>query len=232
MVLTGSCPCPEPWFRAYGAHLHLQAREDPVPTVVAVPSTVSTHAGRMNSKIAMRKQARVRRGELAAARPDLALSLARHADALLLAPHAIVAGYMALPGEADPSLLLAELAARGHEICYPRVHEKAHPLHFHVRIDGEEMALGAYNIPEPKPHWPRATPDVLLVPLLAFDAKGNRLGYGGGYYDRTLAQLRREKSVTAIGVAFSGQEVDAVPSDASDQRLEFLVSERGIRQFG
>ncbi len=182
----------------------------------------------MFAKPELRLQARARRAQLAASLPDYALQLSRFAETLALPPCAIVAGYMALPDEADPSLLLENLAALGHEICFPRVHEKAHPLHFHVRIGGEEMVRGAFNIPEPRPHWPRAVPDVLLVPLLAFDAHGHRLGYGGGYYDRTLAQLRREKSVTAIGIAFAGQWIEKVPADAGDQPLDAVLDERGF----
>ncbi len=182
----------------------------------------------MLAKPELRLQARARRARLALSQPDYALQLSRFADVLALPLGAIVAGYMALPDEADPSLLLENLAARGHEICFPRVREKAHPLDFHVRIGGEEMVRGAFNIPEPRPHWPRATPDVLLVPLLAFDTRGNRLGYGGGYYDRTLAHLRREKAITAIGVAFAGQRMEKVPANAGDQPLDAILSEQGL----
>ncbi|HEY2418591.1 MAG TPA: 5-formyltetrahydrofolate cyclo-ligase, partial [Steroidobacteraceae bacterium] len=108
---------------------------------------------------------------------------------------------------------------------------KAHPLIFHVPVAHEPWLPGTFGIPEPRTDWPRAEPSVLLVPLLAFDAEGYRLGYGGGYYDRTLAHLRAHHSVTAVGVAFAGQEVPRIPREPNDQRLDMLVTEQGIRRF-
>jgi len=90
---------------------------------------------------------------------------------------------------------------------------------------------GAFGITEPRPDWPRAFPSVLLVPLLAFDARGYRLGYGGGYYDRTLALFRAEREIAAIGIAYAGQEVSAVPYEPSDEKLDMVVTETGLRRF-
>jgi 5-formyltetrahydrofolate cyclo-ligase len=182
-------------------------------------------------KKALRPAERARRTELARACPDFAERIARYADDLPLSARATVGGYRALTGEADPSLLLAALQARGCELAYPRVHMKGQPLWFHVPVEHEPWVAGAFGILEPRPDWPRAYPSVLLVPLLAFDAEGYRLGYGGGYYDRTLAQFRSERPVAAIGVAFAGQEVEYVPRDASDQPLDSVVTELGLRRF-
>jgi 5-formyltetrahydrofolate cyclo-ligase len=143
-----------------------------------------------------------------------------------------VSAYIGLEGEANPIGLARTFAREGCEICYPRVHQKAQPLWFHVPVPGEHFVRSPFGVLEPRPDWPVATPDVLLVPLLAFDAEGYRLGYGGGFYDRTLAHLRTSHRVAAIGVAFAGQEVPSVPHDASDEKLDMLVTERGVRRFG
>jgi 5-formyltetrahydrofolate cyclo-ligase len=179
----------------------------------------------------MRSRERQRRGELARALPDFGRRIAAHIDELPITPDARVSGYRALAEEADPSGLVSALQANGCEICYPRVHMKGQPLWFHVPVANEPWVPGAFGIPEPRADWPRAFPSVLLVPLLAFDATGHRLGYGGGYYDRTLAQLRHERTVMAIGVAFGGQEVSSVPHDSSDETLDMVITEAGVRRF-
>jgi 5-formyltetrahydrofolate cyclo-ligase len=185
-----------------------------------------------SAKKIMRTEARARRMELAQAFPDFAAQIARYADALPIQPNAKVSAYVALEGEADPNALSRVLAGRGCEICYPRVHQKAQPLWFHVPIPDEHFVRSAFGVLEPRPDWPVAIPDVLLVPMLAFDAEGYRLGYGGGFYDRTLAHIRAAQPVVAIGIAFAGLEVPAVPHDASDEKLDMLVTELGVRRFG
>jgi 5-formyltetrahydrofolate cyclo-ligase len=185
----------------------------------------------VSQKKALRESARAGRRELAAHCPDFSERIATYADDLPITSPADVSGYRAVVEEADPSGLIATLQARGCEISYPRVHQKAQPLWFHVPIADEPWLTGAFGIPEPRSTWPRAFPTVLLVPLLAFDSTGYRLGYGGGYYDRTLVQLRKQHAVTAIGVAFAGQEVASVPHDAGDQRIDMVVTELGVRRF-
>ena len=180
----------------------------------------------------MRSQARARRAELAAACPDFASRVAPFAGKLPLPPQAKVSAYIGLEGEANPIGLAKALAKQGCEICYPRVHQKAQPLWFHVPVPGEHFLRSAFGVQEPRPDWPVAIPDVLLVPMLAFDAEGYRVGYGGGFYDRTLAHLRAAKSVIAIGLAFAGLEVPSVPHDARDEKLDMLVTELGVRRFG
>jgi 5-formyltetrahydrofolate cyclo-ligase len=179
----------------------------------------------MTSKAELRKAAREKRKGLAFA--DFATALARHADALQTRPGMIVGGYHALPEEADPALLLEALVARGCHIAFPRVAAKSQPLDFHRIPDGEVMAKGAYGIHEPLDHWPRATPGLLLVPLLAFDATGHRLGYGGGFYDRTLEKLR----IRAVGIAYAGQQVDFLPNGAHDYPLDAVLTEQGLKVF-
>jgi 5-formyltetrahydrofolate cyclo-ligase len=119
------------------------------------------------------------------------------------------------------------LVETGCTVAFPRVTGKDQPLEFHHVPDGEVLAPGSFGIPEPLESWPRAVPDVLLVPLLAFDASGHRLGYGGGFYDRTLALL----NVPAIGIAYAGQEIPSIPFSPHDRTLDMVLTEQGARKF-
>ena len=174
------------------------------------------------SKPELRKEARQRRKSLE--HPDIAAALAAHAPALKLAPGTVVGGYHALPAEADPALLLKALAAQGCRIAFPRIVVRDMPLEFHLVPDGEMLQPGAHGIREPLPHWSSVMPHLLLVPLLAFDAGGHRLGYGGGFYDRTLKAF----GIRAIGIAYAGQEVESLPHEAHDVALDAILTERGL----
>jgi len=176
-------------------------------------------------KSELRRMARERRKGLADS--DFALTIAPYAEDLALAPGTIVGGYHALPEEADPSLLLARLVELGCQIAFPRVTARGEPLEFHHVPDGDVLEPGSFGIPEPLDYWPRARPDLLLAPLLAFDAHGHRLGYGGGFYDRTLALLK----VPAVGIAYAGQEVASLPRGPHDMALDMVVTEQGLRRF-
>lgn len=183
-----------------------------------------------DGKAELRKTARERRKTLAFA--GFPAMLAAYADALGTRPGMVVGGYHALPGEADPAGLLEALAARGCHIAFPRVAARGQPLEFHRIPDGQVLAKGAYGIQEPLDHWPRATPGLLLVPLLAFDTAGHRLGYGGGFYDRTLAALKAENpEARAVGIAYAGQQVDILPRDAHDYPLDAVLTEQGLKVF-
>ena len=194
------------------------------PTANAVPSTLPSKAELRD--VALRRRAQLRSDGFAA-------RLAAHAGALKIAPGAIVAGYHAHRDEADPALLLRALAAAGAYIAFPRVTAKEAALEFHCVPDGEALHPGAYGIHEPLAHWPRAIPDVLLVPLLAYDDHGYRLGYGGGYYDRTLADLSGAAlpQARAIGIAYAGQRMDFLPHDAHDYPLHAVLTETGLTDF-
>jgi len=174
----------------------------------------------------MRKIARGRRAGLAS--EAFAGRLAAHAGALRLTPGATVAGYHAHQSEADPARLLLALAKAGAHIAFPRIVRRDAALEFHLVPEGEILKPGAYGIHEPLEHWPRARPDILLVPLLAFDDAGYRLGTGGGYYDRTLAALPHAR---AIGIAYAGQRVDILQRDAHDWPLNAVLTENGLTEF-
>lgn len=177
------------------------------------------------TKSDLRREAREKRKTLA--RADFAGEIARYADALPVREGATIGAYHALPEEADPALLLEALAAKGRHIAFPRIAARGLPLEYHRIPDGEMMAPGTFGIHEPLDTWPRVRPDLLLVPLLAFDGRGHRLGYGGGFYDRTLALL----NVPAIGIAYAGQEVASLPDEPHDRTLDMILTEQGIRKF-
>jgi 5-formyltetrahydrofolate cyclo-ligase len=179
----------------------------------------------MNLKQHLRAVAREKRKTLPHA--GFASAIASHAQDIPVTKGMIVGGYHALPQEADPAALLERLVEIGCQIAFPRVAAKNQPLEFHRVPDGEVLAPGAFGIHEPLDHWPRVTPGLLLVPLLAFDASGHRLGYGGGFYDRTLEKL----NVPALGIAYAGQEVASLPQEAHDRTLDMILTEQGLRHF-
>jgi 5-formyltetrahydrofolate cyclo-ligase len=178
----------------------------------------------MSPKSILRTEARVRRAQLAAALPDFAARIAAFAQALDFAPGAIIAGYRALKDEADPALLLRRLAVRGHVLALPRIAAKDCVLHFHRWQEGDVLHDNHHGIAEPAAHAERITPDIILVPLLAFDAAGHRLGYGGGYYDRTLVETR----ATTIGIAYVGQQIPSLPCEPHDMALDAILTENGL----
>jgi 5-formyltetrahydrofolate cyclo-ligase len=105
---------------------------------------------------------------------------------------------------------------------------KDRPLEFHLVPEGDVLKPGAFGIHEPLAHWPKVRPRLLLVPLLAFDSTGHRLGYGGGFYDRTLFALKSGPAIRAIGLAYAGQEVEFLPHAAHDIRLDAVLTEQGL----
>lgn len=149
----------------------------------------------------------------------------------VLAAHvgAVLAGYMPMRTEIDclPAMAAHLGAGQGGRVCVPVIAGAGLPLDFAQWSPDARMVEGAFKalIPE---GTPRLTPTVLIVPLLAFDRRGYRLGYGGGFYDRTLERLRSRGPVTAIGFAFAAQEVNLVPTEATDQPLDLIVTEADI----
>jgi 5-formyltetrahydrofolate cyclo-ligase len=182
-------------------------------------------------KRALRVGARRRRMEAHRTAPSAATEAAeRFAAAFQVAPGERVAGYWPVGDELDPRPLLARLEAAGAAIALPQVAGNAAPLVFRrwSIAGGEVPPAGAHGIPAPGDEAPAIEPDILLVPLLAFDRAGWRLGSGLGYYDRTLAALRRRRAVRAVGFAYAGQEVAAVPHGEGDEVLDWIVTEREV----
>jgi 5-formyltetrahydrofolate cyclo-ligase len=182
----------------------------------------------MTSKSELRAAARARRATLAAALPDFAQRIAAFALALALPPGALVASFWPLRNEADPRLLVRALARK---IALPCIAGSNTALVFRLWREGDVLESSALGTHEPSAAAPKLVPSVVLVPLLAFDAEGFRLGYGGGYYDRTLAELRKAGGAIAIGVAYDGQETQSLPREPHDEPLDMVVTERGVRRF-
>ena len=139
----------------------------------------------------------------------------------------MVSGFSAIGDEIRPLPLLARLMRDGHPLCLPAMQGKGLPLLFREWKPGDPTRDAVWGIHEPLPSAPPVAPDVLLVPLLAFDDRGYRLGYGGGFYDRTIAGLRARQPVVAIGLAFDEQRVDAVPHSDNDERLDWVLTPSG-----
>ncbi len=144
-----------------------------------------------------------------------------------LGAESVVSAYLPMRTEIDPRPAMLALHGRGHRICLPVIDGPALPLKFRHWTPGCPLQAGPFGAPVPVGgDW--LVPDVLLVPLLAFDLRLYRLGYGGGYYDRTLAWLRRQRPVAAAGFAYAGQQVIGVPVDEFDQQLDAVITEAGI----
>ncbi|MDO5620399.1 MAG: 5-formyltetrahydrofolate cyclo-ligase [Paracoccus sp. (in: a-proteobacteria)] len=144
-----------------------------------------------------------------------------------LVPYAgqALAGFWPMGDEIDPR---AAMTVHSGPLCLPVVPGRAVPLIFRRWQPGDALEAGPMGTSHPGEQAPQITPQVLIVPLLAFDAGGNRLGYGGGYYDRTLAQLRAAGPVVAIGFAWACQQQDALPLEPTDQPLDLIVSDAGV----
>jgi 5-formyltetrahydrofolate cyclo-ligase len=144
----------------------------------------------------------------------------------------VVSAFFPYKSEIDTRPLLGKLASEGWTTCLPIVVALGEPLIFRRWMPGQPTVPGTWDIPQPTYDAELVEPDVLLVPMMAFDKHGFRLGYGGGFYDRTLAMLRAKKTITAIGVAYSAQEVDSIVHDSHDQALDYVLTEKGFHKCG
>ncbi|PIE11819.1 MAG: 5-formyltetrahydrofolate cyclo-ligase [Rhodobacterales bacterium] len=140
-----------------------------------------------------------------------------------------LAGYMAMRGEVDPQPAMEEASAYG-PVGVPVIEQKAAPLKFRSWEPGCPLVRGTFGAMIPQDGtW--IVPQIVIVPLVAWDARGGRLGYGGGFYDRTLEALRVQGAVMAVGFAFAAQEVAEVPIEETDQPLDLMVTDAGVIRF-
>jgi 5-formyltetrahydrofolate cyclo-ligase len=182
-----------------------------------------------------RRTATERRAKAFAELPNAAHDVAaQFHEAVHLRRGAVVSGYWPLEGELDIRPLLHQIHEAGHPIGLPVVQAKGQPLVFRRWTPGTPLVQGSFKVMTPPEGAPEVEADVLLVPLLAFDRAGFRLGYGGGFYDRTLEKRRREAHsghpVLAIGIAFAAQETDGLPRGPFDQQLDWIVTEAWARK--
>jgi 5-formyltetrahydrofolate cyclo-ligase len=181
----------------------------------------------------LRAQAGAARALAHAALADSAgQAIARHFFAQIpWQPGQVIAGYRPMRDEADLMPLLRELARRGAILALPVVAAKAQPLLFRRWTPDQPLEAGPFGTSHPPVGAEILIPDLLLVPLLAFDETGTRLGYGGGYYDRSLAALRRSRTIVAVGIGYEAQCLASLPCQSHDQRLDWMVTERRVREF-
>ena len=185
------------------------------------------------SKPALRKEALARRDALdPCERIEMSLAAADHVDGELdFLPATVISGFLPIRSEIDPRPALDRLRARGARLCLPAIldHET---IVFRELVRGAALVDMGFGTFGPGPEAAVLNPQIMLVPLAAFDASGHRIGYGGGYYDRAIRQLRRAGlPPRLIGFAFSAQEVDHVPAETHDEPLDAIVTERGYRRF-
>jgi 5-formyltetrahydrofolate cyclo-ligase len=201
-----------------------------------VPSAhTAPPASLVDEKSELRRVAFERRRELAAreAPAEAGRKIAeRVLETIPIPAGTAVSAYWPMGDELDPRPLIERLHAAGCSVGLPIIVAKGQPLSFRCWTPDTRFVSGGFRTQVPEPGCPEVVPSLLVVPLLAFDRRGYRLGYGGGFYDRTLAKLRALGPVTAIGFAYAGQEVDVVPRDDYDQPLDWLATERSVVRLG
>jgi 5-formyltetrahydrofolate cyclo-ligase len=179
-----------------------------------------------SSKAELRAAALARRDALSAEqRNSAAQAIAGLGLPFEVASGMVISGYSPIRSEIDPTPLMQKLAAQGARLALPAVLARGQALIFRAWSVGDRMVMGGLGILEPSPAAPELTPDVMLVPLAAFDRLGHRIGYGAGHYDYTFAHLRKSKPVLGVGVAFAVQEIEAVPALAHDVALDYVLTE-------
>ena len=185
------------------------------------PSKSDLRAAALATRDALDDKQRARAAQAIAAR-GLPVDIARGT---------VVSGYSPIKSEIDPMPLLRKLAAKGARLALPAVMARGKSLAFRAWSPDDRLMLGPLGILEPSPAAAELVPDIMLVPLAAFDLIGHRIGYGAGHYDYTLAHLRKVKAVTSIGLAFAAQEIAAVPALSHDERLDYVLTETKVFDF-
>jgi 5-formyltetrahydrofolate cyclo-ligase len=184
------------------------------------------------SKAHLRAAALAKRDALTdAERSDAAEKLARRGVPFDVIDGMIVSGYSPIRSEIDPMPLMQKLAEQGARLALPAVTARGQSLVFRAWSPADRLMLGPLGIPEPSPAAAELVPDVMLVPLAAFDRAGHRIGYGAGHYDFTFAHLRKLKTVIGAGLAFAAQEIKAIPALSHDVALDYVLTERKTFDF-
>lgn len=181
-----------------------------------------------SQKTRARVQAKQRRAEAESALG--AVQILEHVPADVFKGH-VIGGYWPLPGELDIRPLLQACHDQGHALSLPCTPRKGKPLTFRAWTPTDTLKAGPYGTREPFPEQPELRPTLVLVPLLAFTQHGERLGYGGGFYDRTLASLKEHAEVFACGIAYAAQEAVTLPVDEYDYPLDGILTDQYFKAF-
>ena len=185
------------------------------------------HMNPVADKTDLRHRMRTLRAEAAARDPDAAETLAGLFPMKLLERYGpVVAGYVAINEELDPSPLMTRLARAGAELCLPRI-EDSGELTWRLWSFGETLERRPFGLLEPASDAPQVEPTLILTPLLAFDSMGNRLGYGKGHYDKAISILRNKGRAFACALAYPAQQIDQIPAEPHDQPLDWAVTPIG-----
>ena len=183
------------------------------------------------TKTRAREAAKQRRRALAAAAPDAGIDLIRHWPKTGKMS-GIAAFYLPIQNEIDPRPLMQAMADAGHKLALPCIQRTGKPLIFRAFAPGDALAAGPYGTKQPAKTAAAVQPDIIFLPLLAYSKTGDRLGYGGGFYDRPLEQLRAQKADFACGLAYAGQGIldsdIAFPVDTHDQKMDAVLTNTGI----
>jgi 5-formyltetrahydrofolate cyclo-ligase len=164
-------------------------------------------------------------------RAAAAAALAKRGLPLEITNGLVISGYSPIRNEIDPAPLMEKLAAQGARLALPTVNARGKALIFRAWRPGERLMMGMLGIPEPSTAAAEVVPDIMLVPLAAFDQAGHRIGYGAGHYDHTFAHLRKSKAVTGIGLAFAVQEIESIPALSHDVPLDYVLTEKRMFDF-
>jgi 5-formyltetrahydrofolate cyclo-ligase len=180
-------------------------------------------------KAQLREQALARRDALPVdERAAAAEAIATRPFPVTVTADMIVSGFSPMKTEINPLPLMRKAAQLGARLALPAIAGRGKPLIMRAYAFGDDLARGQWGIREPKAEAPDVAPDILIVPLVAFDRAGHRIGYGAGYYDMTINALRAEKKAVAMGIAFAAQEIASVPATERDARLDFVLTEREV----
>jgi 5-formyltetrahydrofolate cyclo-ligase len=184
------------------------------------------------SKAELRAAALRRRDALSDKQRDAAAqALAKRGLPVAITSGIVVSGYSPIRSEIDPTPLMKKLAEQGARLALPCINARGQSLTFRAWSPTDRLMLGSLGIPEPSPAAAEVIPDIMLVPLAAFDRSGHRIGYGAGHYDYTFAHLRKAKAVIGVGLAFSAQEIESIPALAHDVALDYVLTEKKVFDF-
>jgi 5-formyltetrahydrofolate cyclo-ligase len=173
----------------------------------------------------------VREALPAAERQAAAQAIAARPFPVPVKPGVVVSGFMPIKAEINPLPLLRKLAEAGARLALPVIAGRGKPLVMRSYAFGQALNEGQWGIREPKDDAPEIDPDILIVPLAAFDRNGHRIGHGAGYYDMTINRLRSLKTVIAVGIGYAAQEIPEVPATPRDARLDLVLTERDVIDF-
>jgi 5-formyltetrahydrofolate cyclo-ligase len=164
-------------------------------------------------------------------REAAAAKIAKRGLPIELPTGTVVSGYSPIRNEIDPAPLMLKLALAGARLALPVVNARGKSLIFRAWSPSDRLVLGSLGIPEPSPAAAELIPNIMLVPLAAFDRAGHRIGYGAGHYDHTFAHLRKAHHVTGVGLAFAVQETPSIPALSHDVALDFVLTEKDVFDF-